>query len=73
MVWGLTKSLAREFGPSGITVNAISPGPIAPDDAGSAADQYSAEMIAQIPLGRRGETDHVGELCGFLTFEEGAL
>jgi 3-oxoacyl-[acyl-carrier protein] reductase len=72
-VWGLTKSLAREFGPSGITVNAISPGPIAPDDAGSAADQHNAEMIAQIPLGRMGEPYHVAALCGFLASEEGGF
>ena len=72
-VWGLTKSLAKEFGPSGITVNAISPGPIAPDDAGSAADQHSAEMIAEIPLGHLGEPAHVGALCGFLSSEEGGF
>ena len=30
-VWGLTKSLAMEFGPKGITTNIISPGPIEPD------------------------------------------
>ena len=30
-VWGLTKALGKEFGPKGITVNAISPGPIAAD------------------------------------------
>ena len=30
-VWGLTKALAMEFGPKGITTNTISPGPIAPD------------------------------------------
>ena len=70
-VWGLTKSLVREFGPSGVTINAISPGPIAPDDAGTAADQHSAEMIAQIPLGYRGAPFHVAALCGFLTSEEG--
>jgi 3-oxoacyl-[acyl-carrier protein] reductase len=72
-VWGLTKSLAREFGPRGITVNAISPGPIAPDDAGSAADQHSTEMIAQIPLGHRGKPSHVGALCGFLASDEGGF
>ena len=27
-VWGLTKSLAKEFGPAGVTTNTISPGPI---------------------------------------------
>ena len=30
-VWGLSKALAMEFGPKGITTNTISPGPIAPD------------------------------------------
>ena len=71
-VWGLTKSLAFEFGPSGISVNAISPGLIAPDDAGSAEGQHSAEAIALIPLGYCGEPFHIGALCGFLVSEEGA-
>ncbi len=70
-VWGLTKSLALEFGPSGVTANVISPGYIAPDDAGSAEGQHSAETIAQIPLGYAGEPLHIGSLCGFLASEEG--
>jgi len=72
-VWGLTKSLAREFGPNGVTVNAISPGLIAPDDAGTAADHHSAEMIAQIPLGHRGTPSHVAALCGFLASDDGGF
>ena len=70
-VWGLTKSLALEFGPSGITANVISPGLIAPDDAGSADGQHSAKTIALIPLGYVGEPFHIGALCGFLASEEG--
>ena len=70
-VWGLTKSLAFEFGPSGITVNAISPGLIAPDDAASAEGQHSAETISLIPLGYAGQPFHIGALCGFLVSEEG--
>ena len=70
-VWGLTKSLALEFGPSGITANVISPGLIAPDDATSATSHHTAETIAQIPLGYVGQPFHIGALCGFLASEEG--
>ena len=70
-VWGLTKSLALEFGPRGITANVISPGLIAPDDAESATSQHTAETIATIPLGHVGQPFDIGALCGFLASEEG--
>ena len=46
-VWGLTKALAMEFGPKKITVNAISPGPIAPDsEEKNASAQARAQTVA---------------------------
>ena len=69
--WGLSKSLALEFGPSGITANTISPGYIAPDDLDAAEGQHSAETIAEIPLGHVGQPFHIAALCGFLASEEG--
>lgn len=69
-VWGMTKSLALEFGHSGITANVISPGLIAPDRE-TGEGQHSAETIAAIPLGFVGQPFHIGSLCGFLASEEG--
>ncbi len=65
-VWGLTKALAREFGPRGITVNAISPGPIRADD-----ETEAAVAVAGIPLGHKGTPDDVAGLVGFLASEAG--
>ncbi|MBI4594506.1 MAG: 3-oxoacyl-ACP reductase FabG [Candidatus Rokubacteria bacterium] len=72
-LWGLTKALAREFGPQGITVNAISPGPIntARDDA--AADHHIRSQVSLVPLGRLGEPEDIARLCGFLASDEGAF
>ncbi len=73
-LWGLTKALAKELGPHGITVNAISPGPIDtrhPDDPGMA--QHIASMIGRVPLGRLGTPQEVAALCGFLCSPEGGF
>jgi 3-oxoacyl-[acyl-carrier protein] reductase len=70
-VWGLTKALAREFGPKGVTVNAISPGPIAPD-GGDIHDPSRADQIARVPLGRQGAGEEIAAVCGMLCSEEGS-
>ena len=44
-LWGLTKSLGKEFGPQGVTTNAISPGPI--DTAGDAAQRE--HILSMVP------------------------
>ena len=72
-VWGLTKALAMEFGPRKITVNAISPGPIAPDvEEKNASAQARAQTVARVPLGRMGTPIEVAAAARLLVSEAGA-
>ena len=72
-VWGLTKALAMEFGPKKITVNAISPGPIAPDvEEKNASAQARAQTVARVPLGRMGKPAEVAAAARLLVSEAGA-
>jgi 3-oxoacyl-[acyl-carrier protein] reductase len=72
-VWGLTKALAMEFGPRKITVNAISPGPIAPDvEQKNASAQARAQTVARVPLGRMGTPIEVAAAARLLVSEAGA-
>jgi 3-oxoacyl-[acyl-carrier protein] reductase len=72
-VWGLTKSLGKEFGPKGVTVNAISPGPIASDDEDVAPDAHRQEMVVRVPVGRLGQPSEVAAMVRLLASEEGAF
>ena len=70
-VWGLTKALAKEFGPKGITVNAISPGPIAADDDEPGVHTNRHGYVAKVPLGRMGTPAEVAAVVRMLVGEGG--
>ena len=72
-IWGLTKSLGKEFGPRGITVNAVSPGPIAADDEEESPTAYRQAMVARIPVGRMGKPAEVAAVVRLLVSEDGAF
>lgn len=64
---GMTRSLARELAPRGVTVNAVSPGFIATDMTQSLlAGEAGQKLLAQIPLGRVGSPEDVAAAVAFL-------
>lgn len=65
-VIGLTRSLAKEYGPSGIRVNAIAPGVIETDMLSGFSLEDRLALAAETPLGRLGRPEDVAELCAFL-------
>lgn len=69
-LWGLTKALAREFGPRGVTVNAVSPGPIEPEQADPGQVAHIRSQLGRIPLGRLGRPADIAHLCAFLASDE---
>jgi 3-oxoacyl-[acyl-carrier protein] reductase len=70
---GLTMSMAKELGPSGITVNCIEPGLIDTDMNASLDADTKASLCAETPLGRIGTPDEVAEAILFLTSNRAAF
>ncbi len=71
--WGLTKALAKEFGPRGITVNIVSPGPIRSEHDDPAMTAHIKAQASRIPTGRLGEPDEVAAAVSLLASDKGAF
>ena len=71
-VAGLTKSLAREVGSRGITVNCVAPGFIETDMTAELGEAQHTALKAQIPLGRLGSTDDIAHAVAFLASPQAA-
>lgn len=69
-VIGLTKALAKELGPSGITVNAIAPGVIDTAMNAHLAPEEMSELIDETPIGRIGKGADVAKAALFLASDE---
>jgi len=63
---GLTKAMARELGPHGITVNAVSPGIVDTPRSPGAGLQTRLERAAAAPLRRLGTQEEIAATCLFL-------
>ena len=72
-VWGLTKSLAAEFGPCGITANIISPGTFPGDDPVSAQDPKFVKLLNENPTRRLGTSDDIGAMVSYLCSKNGGF
>jgi 3-oxoacyl-[acyl-carrier protein] reductase len=69
---GLTRGLARDLGPRGITVNNVQPGPTETD--GNPADgPDAAKAVALSAIGRFGHPDEVAAMVAYLATPEAAL
>ena len=71
-ILGLTRALALELAPEGVTVNAISPGPFATEMNTPLIEnpELNAQFIAKIPVGRWGRVEEVGQLAVYLCSAE---
>lgn len=71
-VVGFSKSLAREVGSRGITVNCVAPGFIDTDMTRSLAEDQRGALLSQIPLNRLGRPEEVAHAVAFLASPQAA-
>lgn len=67
---GFTRALAQEGAFKGVTVNAVAPGYIATDMVASMDDSVLQKIVAQVPVGRLGETEEVARCVAFLADDQ---
>ncbi|MBK5938989.1 3-oxoacyl-ACP reductase [Halochromatium roseum] len=69
---GFSKSLARELGPRGITVNVVAPGFIDTDMTRELPEAQRDALLASIPLGRLGAAEEIAAAVAFLAMPAAA-
>lgn len=69
---GLARSLARELGSRGITVNVVAPGPVATDMTAALGEDRLAEIVAAVPLERAAAPDEIAGVVQFLAGPDAA-
>ena len=69
-MFGLTKSLAKEFAARNVTVNAVAPGFIETDMTAELNEQQRQAIIGIIPMKRMGSTIEIAHMTAFLASEE---
>jgi 3-oxoacyl-[acyl-carrier protein] reductase len=69
---GLTKTVAKELAPRGITVNAVAPGFIETDMTAGLPEKVKSAMLSQIPMGRAGQPEDVARAVAFLASDDSA-
>jgi NAD(P)-dependent dehydrogenase (short-subunit alcohol dehydrogenase family) len=69
---GLARSLARELGSRGITVNVIAPGPVQTDMTAALGDERMQAIIAAVPLERAATADEIAGAVAFLASADAA-
>ena len=71
-LWGLTKSLSKEFGRQGVTCNIISPGTF-PDEDRDISEPRFQKLLEANPVGRLGNADDIGALVDLLVSDQGGF
>ncbi len=71
-IMGFTKSLAREVGTRGITVNAVAPGFIETDMTNVLPEEQKDALAKQIPMGRLGSVEEIADAVLFLAGDGGS-